>query len=230
MRELGICPAGARSRGSVIGVTIVAFLLTAAAARAVNSPAPYIAPGAVEAELLARPAPTSQQRQLLTSLERKLGASGRARLQTAIVAVRAALAGKTKSDPEVLAAQGARAAFPEASAADIEALTFVILAEAASGAEGDLKAAAAQLQAETASKQRLREQLAATDYATAPSETVKQQGSLNAQLNAVNDLSELQSIQLQLAMDRRSKLLATLSDLEKSLEDTQQAILQNLKP
>lgn len=229
MRELGGRPAGARSRRSAIGVIVMACLFTATAARAADTPAPRIVPEALMADLQARPAPTTQQRQLSTALERKLSASQRARLQSSIAAVRAVLAGKLKGDPEVLAAQGARAGFPGASAADTDALTFIVLTEAAAGAEGDLKTTAARIQSETASKQQLREQLSATDSATAASETVKQQGSLNAQLNTMNDLSETQAMQLQLAMDQRSKLLAALSNLQKSIEDAQQAILQNLK-
>jgi hypothetical protein len=41
--------------------------------------------------------------------------------------------------------------------------------------------------------------------------------------------SELTSLQLQMQMDRRSKLMATLSNLLKKIADTEDGIVQNLK-
>ena len=214
----------------VAGLALTVWLGMTGATRApAATPLPRLAPESVSEELRARPALSPEQRQFRTSLERKLSPAQSARLQPTIAAVRAVLSGKTPGDAEALAAAGARTAFPGASAMDAEALAYVVLSEAASGADDDLKATAAQLQAETASKQRLREQLAATDSATAASDTVKQQGSLNAQLESANDLSEMQARQLQLALDQRIRLLAALGNMQKSLEDAQQALLQNLK-
>lgn len=44
-----------------------------------------------------------------------------------------------------------------------------------------------------------------------------------------SDLPEMSSMRLQLAMDRRSKLLATLSNLMKKMSTTQGTLVQNLK-
>lgn len=52
---------------------------------------------------------------------------------------------------------------------------------------------------------------------------------LQNKLDSMNDLSEQGSMQLQMTMDRRSKLLATLSNLMKTISASADTILQNLK-
>jgi hypothetical protein len=53
----------------------------------------------------------------------------------------------------------------------------------------------------------------------------------NLQVNLANmtDMSEKTQQQLQMAMDQRSKLMDMLSNILKSMNDTQNAIIQNLK-
>jgi hypothetical protein len=53
----------------------------------------------------------------------------------------------------------------------------------------------------------------------------------NVQINLANmtDMSDKTAQQLQMAMDRRSKLMETLSNVLKSISDTQNTIVQNLK-
>jgi hypothetical protein len=53
--------------------------------------------------------------------------------------------------------------------------------------------------------------------------------SLKDKLDGMNELSEMTSLRLQMAMDRRSKFMATLSNLIQKLGATQEAIVQNLK-
>jgi len=66
-----------------------------------------------------------------------------------------------------------------------------------------------------------------------PNITGQQLSSLDAQLkqaaDSLNDISEQDQLRLQMLMDARSKFLQTLSDIEKSQSDTQNAIVQNLK-
>jgi hypothetical protein len=50
-----------------------------------------------------------------------------------------------------------------------------------------------------------------------------------AQLAALSEMSNQTSLALQMAMDRQSRLLTTLSNLEKKLSDTDSTIVQNLK-
>jgi hypothetical protein len=52
---------------------------------------------------------------------------------------------------------------------------------------------------------------------------------LKAALDSMNELSEQQSLRLQMAMDRVSKAQETLSNLLKKLNDTEKSIIQNIK-
>ncbi|MBL0131266.1 MAG: hypothetical protein IPP43_09260 [Chitinophagaceae bacterium] len=45
----------------------------------------------------------------------------------------------------------------------------------------------------------------------------------------MNGLSEMSSIRLQMTMDRRSKIISTLSNIMKKISKTQDSIIQNLK-
>lgn len=47
--------------------------------------------------------------------------------------------------------------------------------------------------------------------------------------DSMSELGEMESLTLQMAMDRLSKLMATLSNLMKKISDTASAITQNLK-
>jgi putative addiction module CopG family antidote len=52
---------------------------------------------------------------------------------------------------------------------------------------------------------------------------------LNGRLDSMSDLSTMTSLRLQMAMDRRSKLIETLSNIMKANSDTQSGIVGNLK-
>ena len=53
--------------------------------------------------------------------------------------------------------------------------------------------------------------------------------SLQRDVDATSELGELESLRLQMAMDRISKMMASLSNLLKKLADTNSSIVQNLK-
>lgn len=55
------------------------------------------------------------------------------------------------------------------------------------------------------------------------------QNDLKSRLDGMSELSEMTSLRLQMMMDRRSKFIATLSNIMKKISDTQAAIVQNLK-
>jgi hypothetical protein len=55
------------------------------------------------------------------------------------------------------------------------------------------------------------------------------QEALQAQLDSMNEMSEMTSMNLQMAMDRRSKFVETLSNVMKKIDSTQETIVQNLK-
>jgi hypothetical protein len=55
------------------------------------------------------------------------------------------------------------------------------------------------------------------------------QDQLKQSLDSMNEMSEMTSMRLQMAMDRRSKFIEALSNIEKKISDTDAAIVQNMK-
>lgn len=53
--------------------------------------------------------------------------------------------------------------------------------------------------------------------------------SIKADLDSMSEMGEMESLRLQMAMDRMSKMMSTLSNLLKKISDTSQSITQNLK-
>jgi len=52
---------------------------------------------------------------------------------------------------------------------------------------------------------------------------------LKQELDSLSELGEMEALRLQMAMDRMSKLMSTLSNLLKKMSDTAASITQNLK-
>ena len=52
---------------------------------------------------------------------------------------------------------------------------------------------------------------------------------LKRELDSLNELGETESLRLQMAMDRLSKLMSTLSNILKKISDTSDTMVQNLK-
>ena len=48
-------------------------------------------------------------------------------------------------------------------------------------------------------------------------------------LDSLNDMSEMTSMRLQMAMDRRSKFIEALSNILKKISDTDSSVIQNMK-
>lgn len=138
---------------------------------------------------------------------------------------------------------------------DIEALTLLVMTEAAQDAEKDLKAAMAEMKATNEKKAAQREaanklkreesgiKATARQEYTRPATTnlqvrpglVKPQSvdqavdSTKAKLDSKSELGETESLRLQMSMDRLAKLEATLSNLLKKISETQSNIVNNLK-
>lgn len=53
--------------------------------------------------------------------------------------------------------------------------------------------------------------------------------SINNTLDSMSEMGEMESLRLQMAMDRLSKMMSTLSNLLKKISDTSSAITQNIK-
>jgi Arc/MetJ-type ribon-helix-helix transcriptional regulator len=168
----------------------------------------------------------------------------------------------------------------DAAGADIEALAFIVLMQAARDAQEDLKEIMNEVKAMNAAKRNLRElqKKVKCDIANSTSqawlkydangmgserayhhvlmpvpdpceesgvkfiETDLYKGrianvsilesirdELRDKLDSMSELGEMESMRLQMIMDRRSKLLETLSNIMKKISDTSQSITQNLK-
>ena len=52
---------------------------------------------------------------------------------------------------------------------------------------------------------------------------------IKSDLDAMSEMGEMESLRLQMAMDRMSKMMSTLSNLLKKISDTAESITQNLK-
>lgn len=72
------------------------------------------------------------------------------------------------------------------------------------------------------------------NYAPAPGQPSKaeldsQIDQLKGDLDSMSEMGEMESLRLQMAMDRMSKMMSTLSNLLKKISDTSQSITQNIK-
>lgn len=57
----------------------------------------------------------------------------------------------------------------------------------------------------------------------------KQVEEIKKDLDSMSEMGEMESLRLQMAMDRLSKMMSTLSNLLKKISDTANGIVQNLK-
>jgi hypothetical protein len=121
---------------------------------------------------------------------------------------------------------------------DVETVAFLVLVRAARSAQEDVRAVMAQVKAITEAKKRLREK----PHPLLPDELddeaifhvvatlfAKQLQAEIAELLEKGELSELEQLRLQMAMDRLAKLMGTLSNILKKMADTASQITQNLK-
>ena len=124
------------------------------------------------------------------------------------------------------------------ASADIEALMFVVLMEASQDAEKDLKTIMAETKSINDRKAAQRPTAAATKTNTAAvrvnlSGAAQRMDAGNApmkdKLDSKSELGETESLRLQMAMDRLSKMMQALSNVEKKIFDTQTNIIGNLK-
>lgn len=54
-------------------------------------------------------------------------------------------------------------------------------------------------------------------------------GQIQSNLDSLNDISQAQQMKIQMLMDQRSKLIETMSNIMKSISDTNSTIIQNIK-
>jgi len=126
---------------------------------------------------------------------------------------------------------------------DIEAIAFLVLMEATRSAQEDLKAIMAEVKAITNAKAQLRSMLdqqtdrgldlfsanAVISALITRAELCCAVEGMQNDLDSMSELSETESLRLQMAMDRISKFMSTLSNILKKMSDTASQITQNLK-
>jgi hypothetical protein len=108
---------------------------------------------------------------------------------------------------------------------DIMALAFLVLMEATESAQEDLKASIAEAKAINAAQCGVRQVI---DKVSRDSSS-EVEGELQIALDILNEMGEMESLRLHMAMDRLSKLMSTLSNILKKISDTDSSLVQNLK-
>jgi hypothetical protein len=126
---------------------------------------------------------------------------------------------------------------------DIEAVALLVLIAASTSGQEDLKAIMAEVKAITEAKAKLRSLLeqqtergldlfsvnAVISAVIARAELCRTVEGMQNDLDSISELGETESLRLQMAMDRISKLMSTLSNILKKMSDTASQITQNLK-
>jgi|GEM_PF-3515745 len=143
-------------------------------------------------------------------------------------------------------ANGGDVAYPNLGAAgdgDITALAIIVMMEAARTTREDLKAIMTETKAANDKKAVMRDAMRARmqamqdakeamqgDHAQGDKGTLQDdKGTLQDDKDALSEMGEQDQLQLQMAMDRYSKAMSTLSNLMKKESDISSAILGNMK-
>jgi hypothetical protein len=120
--------------------------------------------------------------------------------------------------------------------ADLDALVYLVLMEAAKEADSDLKSLMASVRAIEKAKAALKEGPEAVGRAVATEKSDLRKSDADAilaaaknGLDSLSEMGETQALRLQMAMDRLSKMMATLSNIEKSMQDTAKSLVDQMK-
>lgn len=116
-------------------------------------------------------------------------------------------------DEAAIRAQGAANLGVYISEGDIEQLVYLVMAQAAKGASADMKDQMQQVNAQNKSKANMRGQVSA----------------MKGKIDSMSEMNEMQSMRLQMAMQRKSQMESTLSNILKKQEETSSAIVNNIK-
>jgi hypothetical protein len=187
---------------------------------------------------------TSRQLKTLDAVEKhrvRLTAAAsdatKAKLQPAVAKVQmraaATLPPEERLDLLVDAKDAVYASFGKLPDSDIEALTYLVLMEASKSAREDLKSVMASVKAINDAKRCLRKKTcvgqvkARKDLSAAQIDVIVH--AMTESKDALSELGETESLRLQMAMDRMSKLMSTLSNLQKKMADTSATVISNLK-
>jgi hypothetical protein len=228
-------------------LVVITVLALAAPAFAEPSPAPSVAQRVVVPSVQTLPAPIAARhaRQLAwvrADLKPKIAMAARvlaARLSAPVPPKGKAIDPMTAARETVARAHN----FDLASTAepDIEALVQLVLLQTARDAEEDQRAILEDMKRTRERRAAVRAALATCkgDKACAKRQTppadmkladyVALVDTMAAATDAMSELGEMESLRLQMAMDRLSKMMSTLSNLLKKTSETSASIVQNLK-
>jgi putative addiction module CopG family antidote len=120
---------------------------------------------------------------------------------------------------------------------DVSEVALIVMMQATKDMDEDLEMIMAEMKGTAAAKQRLRELIKELNaWISSEMEKLDHDASLEStreelvgKLDGTIGLLEMGSLRLQMAMDRRSKFISTLSNIMKKVSTTQEAIVQNLK-
>jgi hypothetical protein len=132
------------------------------------------------------------------------------------------------------------------AAGDVDILSYLLLMEATRSAKEDLKSIMDSVKSIDAAKARLRQSPSKHNSAPASARRPLQSSTIHpfpvpkaeldnqidkakSNLDSMSELGERESLRLQMAMDRTSKMMSTLSNLLKKISDTGSSLTQNLK-
>ncbi|HAZ12264.1 MAG: hypothetical protein A2X86_03415 [Bdellovibrionales bacterium GWA2_49_15] len=128
----------------------------------------------------------------------------------------------------------------ETAQVDIETLIIIVLSELAKSESEELKTLLEEMKSNNKRKEELRKSAVRIKQAKAgcfraKCEIVSLQdwdtleNSIKSQLDSISEMGELESLRLQIAMDRRSKFVSTLSNVMKKMSETSTAVIGNMK-
>jgi hypothetical protein len=137
-------------------------------------------------------------------------------------------------DPSAVAgdaAQSCASALGTCTGADIDALIMIVMMQAASDADQDLKDILAEVKAKNSEKSQMRAALQQMRMSRVKSarELNADMQSMKYDLDSMSEMGETESMRLQMAMDRYSKLMEALSNIMKKMSETNDNIIKNLK-
>ena len=125
---------------------------------------------------------------------------------------------------------------------DIESLVFIVMMDATKSESEDLKSILEQVKKTNEIKSSLRaKEQSLLDLQNACGRTPtlcklmskkdidSAKDAVKDKLDSMSEMGETESLRLQMAMDRMSKMMATLSNILKKMSDTSQGITQNMK-
>jgi hypothetical protein len=123
---------------------------------------------------------------------------------------------------------------------DIMAMAFVVMTEAAKSAREDLKAIMDGVRAINRAKEGWREvartinEMAAAvgerdDCNVSTNDIHNAKEIVKDKLDSLSEMGEIESLRLQMAMDRLSRMMSTLSNMLNKVSDTASSITQNIK-